>query len=133
MELAFLLAPIFAFVLLRGIVDHRAKERAERRRAFEQALTDPRIDRATMQLLAQTLVGARPPRQGPSRGMAALLAIGWLTLFSGLGVLALGLIAGIREAPAAGALTALVGFGLVTYPFALRELEARHKAGQGAE
>jgi hypothetical protein len=35
---------------------------------------------------------------------------------------------GGEEVTASGGLVSLIGFGLVTYPFALRELEARRPA-----
>ena len=125
MELLFILVPIFAFVVLRGVLDQRAKERLERLRVLEEALRNPAIDRGTVTSLAQQLTGARPPGQRAGRWMAALLALGWLTLFSGLGVWVFGMTSGSADADSAGLLVSLIGFGVVTYPFALRELEAR--------
>jgi hypothetical protein len=124
MELALLLTPIFAFVLVRKFLDHRAAERAERLRLLEEALADPKIDRQKLSAVAQQLTGKAPAeRAGPA--MALLLALGWLTLFSGLGVWILGEMTAGSDVSAAGVLVSLIGFGLVTYPFALRELEAR--------
>lgn len=60
-----------------------------------------------------------------SSGLAWMLGLGWLTLFSGAGVWALGLVSGDQDPKAAGILVMLIGFGFVTYPFALREMEAR--------
>lgn len=129
MELAFILVPIFAFILVRNFLDQRSSERSERMRMLEKALANPNVDRATLTALAQQLTGAKPPNERGRRGVAALLAIGWLTLFSGLGVVVLGIMTNGGDTSAAGVLTALVGFGLVTYPFALRELESRRQAG----
>jgi hypothetical protein len=42
--------------------------------------------------------------------------------------MALGFMLGGEEVTASGGLVSLIGFGLVTYPFALRELEARRPA-----
>ena len=125
MELALILTPIFLFVLLRSWLEQRSTERAERLRLIEQALANPAVDRATLTTLAHQLTGNRPPSERPHRGMALLLALGWLTLFSGLGVWVLGEMTAGSDVSAAGVLVSLIGFGLVTYPFALRELEAR--------
>jgi hypothetical protein len=125
MELATILVPIFLFVLIRGTLDQRAKERRERMRMLEEALRNPALDRNTITTLAQQLTGARPPGVRAARAQAVVLAFGWLTLFSGLGVWVLGEMTDSNKACAAGVLVSLIGFGLVTYPFALRELEAR--------
>ncbi len=129
MELAFILVPIFAFVLVRGVLEQRAKERGDRLRMLEQALQNQNLDRATLAALAQQLTGAKPPAERGRRTLAVLLAIGWLMLFSGLGVLVLGMMTHSADASSAGIVTSLVGFGCVTYPFALRELESRRHAG----
>ncbi len=129
MELSLILTPIFSFVLLKMMLEHRSKAREDNVRLLEEALKNPALDRATIESLAYQLTGARSPRTaGPSRMMALLLAVGWVALFSGLGIWLIGEIIGQPGATAGGLLTSIVGFGLVTYPFALRELEARQKA-----
>lgn len=129
MELSLILTPIFSFVLLKMMLEHRSKAREDNVRLLEEALKNPALDRATIESLAYQLTGARSPRTaGPSRMMALLLAVGWVALFSGLGIWLIGEIIGQQGATAAGLFTSIVGFGLVTYPFALRELEARQKA-----
>lgn len=129
MELVYILIPIFVFVLLKMVLDHRATARKDNVRLLEEALKNPALDRATIESLAFQLTGARSPRtSGPSRFLAFVLAIGWIALFSGVGIWVIGEIIGRSEPSAAGVLVALIGFGLVTYPFALRELEARQKA-----
>lgn len=132
MELAMILGVIFGYALLKGRLDQRTKERTDRLRLLEQALKNPNVDRETITALAQQITQQKQPKsQAPARrgrGMAMLLALGWLTLFSGLGVWVLGAMVAGRDAAAAGVLVSLIGFGLVTYPFALRELEARRQA-----
>ena len=131
MELAIILVPIFVFVLFRSAMESRQKDRAEKLRVLEEAIKTPGIDRATINSLAHQLTGKKPPRtpgESGRRAMAWVLALGWLTLFAGLGVVVLGEMISCSEASAAGLLTALVGFGIVTYPFALRELESRRNA-----
>jgi hypothetical protein len=125
MELAAILVPIFLFVLARSIIDQRDKARRDRLRVLEEALRNPAIDRNTVTTLAHQLTGARPPGVRAARAQAVLLAFGWLTLFAGLGVWVLGEMVDSNRSCAAGVLVSLIGFGLVTYPFALRELEAR--------
>lgn len=128
MELMFILVPIFAFVLAKMLLDQRAKSRSDNLRLLEEALSNPALDRATIESLTFQLTGQRPPRvPGPSRGLAVMLAFGWITLFAGIGVLAIGGILGKEESLAGGAITSIIGFGLVTYPFALRELESRQR------
>jgi hypothetical protein len=128
MELSLILLPILAFVLLKGYLEQRAAARQDRVRLLEQALANPALDRTTIESLAYQLTGAQPPRQrGPSRLLAFLLALGWLALFSGLGIWLLGHLMNQDSATGAGVLVAVIGFGLVTYPFALRELESRQR------
>ncbi len=129
MELVWILIPIFVFVLAKIVLDQRANARADNVRLLEEALKSPTIDRPTLETLTYQLTGHRPPRQpGTSRTMAFLLAIGWLGLFTGLGLWVAGEMTGCEDVAMSGMITAIVGFGLVTYPFALRELEARRQA-----
>lgn len=129
MELVYILVPIFLFVLLKMVLDQRAEARKDNVRLLEEALKNPALDRATIESLAFQLTGARTPRSGgQSRFLAFVLAIGWITLFVGVGIWVIGAMIGRPEPSAAGAMVSLIGFGIVTYPFALRELEARHKA-----
>lgn len=116
---------IALFQLGKAKMEQQARERQHRIEALEKALANPSIDRATLQQLAQQLTGAKAPKAPSNTGLAWLLAIGWLTLFSGAGVWALGYMLGEDDALAGGVVVMLIGFGLVTYPFALREMESR--------
>ena len=128
MELAIILTPIFSFIVVKMMLEQRAKARSDNVRLLEQALKNPALDRATIESLTYQLTGHRPPRAGGSSPlMATLLAVGWIALFTGLGVWAIGEIVNENRAITGGVLTALIGFGLVTYPFALRELDARRQ------
>ncbi len=120
-----LMVLIFLFQLGKTQMEQRSKEREQRLQALEKALANPSIDRVTLQQLAQQLTGAKAPRAASNTGLAWLLAIGWLTLFVGAGVWAIGYMLGEDAALAGGVLVMLIGFGLVTYPFALREMESR--------
>ena len=126
-ELLVIAVPICLFVLLKMVLDQRATARSQYVRLLEEALKNPAVDRATIESLTYQLTGSRPPRSNhPSRFMALVLAVGWLALFTGIGIMVIGsMIPGGDETCAAGALVAIIGFGLVTYPFAVRELETR--------
>lgn len=128
MEFTLILVPLLAFLAVKTALDQRAKARAENVRLLEEALKNPAVDRATIEALTFRLTGHRPaaPPSQP-RFLAILLAVGWLTLFTGIGVWVLGGVTNEDDAIAGGVLTAIIGFGLVTYPFALRELEARRQ------
>jgi hypothetical protein len=129
MELAVILCPIFVFVIARMALEHRSRARADNVRLLEEALKSPTVDRATLESLTYQLTGHRPPHKpGTSRFMAFLLAIGWLGLFTGLGLWLAGEMTRCNELTIAGMITSIIGFGFVTYPFALRELEARRQA-----
>jgi hypothetical protein len=123
-----LIAFIYLFQMGKSQMETKAKERAQRMEMLEKALANPNLDRATVQLLAQQLTGAKSPKGGRGNGLAWLLALGWLALFSGIGIYVLGIIQRHSESQSAGLLVALIGFGLITYPFALRELESRRPA-----
>lgn len=128
MELTLILTPIFVFVLLKMVIDHRAHARADNVRLLEEALKSPHVDRPTLESLTFQLTGHRArPATGPGKMMALVLAVGWLALFVGIGLWVAGEMADSREIVMAGTIVAIVGFGFVTYPFALRELEARRQ------
>jgi hypothetical protein len=128
MELMFILIPILGFVLLKMVFEHRAQARADNVRLLEEALKSPHLDRPTIESLTYQLTGHRVrPGGGHGRLMALVLALGWLALFTGIGLWIAGEFSHDRDMFAGGIITAVVGFGLVTYPFALRELEARRQ------
>lgn len=128
MELLFILIPIFVFVLLKMVLDQRAQAQQDRVRLIEEALKSPNIDRQALESLTFQLTGQRPVRNlNTSRFLAIVLAAGWIALFTGLALWIAGGLSHDRDTFTGGIVTALIGFGLVTYPFALRELEARRQ------
>lgn len=128
MEVAYILVPIFAFVLVKRILDHRADARADNVRLLEEALKNPALDRATIEALTHQLTGRRPLRGGGTPAwLTFVLSVGWIALFVGVGIAVYGGVDGDADATLGGVITALAGFGLVTWPFALRELEARRQ------
>ena len=129
MDLVAILTPIFSFVLIKMWLEHRAQARADNVRLLEEALKNPHVDRSTIETLTWQLTGNRRIRQqGPGRTAALILAVGWISLFVGIGLWVAGSVSRNHDQFVGGIVTALVGFGLVTYPFALRELEARKQA-----
>ncbi|GAB4156212.1 MAG: hypothetical protein Fur0037_24530 [Planctomycetota bacterium] len=129
MELAIILLPLLAFALVKGHLDRRARLEERRIELLEDALKTGRLDRQDLEAVARALGAKAPPPIRPgNRLLAVLLALGWITLFTGGGIGALGGMSGDEDTAAAGLLVGIIGFGLVTYPFALRELEARKAA-----
>ena len=130
-EIAFLVVPIlvtiFIFATVKGWMDARVEASNQRVKLLEEALKNPAVDRQTIESLTYQLTGARKPRQGAgmARLMAGVLAIGWIGLFTGIGIWVYGEMTHCSDAFAGGIITTIASFGLVTYPFALRELEAR--------
>lgn len=120
-----ILAIIFGYALVMGILGQRAKARQERVRLLEEALKNPQIDRGTLEVLSQQLTGGRAQRPGASRTMAMILGLGWLLLFLGVGLYVGGEMVHEGDLRISGIICGIMGFGLVTYPFALRELESR--------
>ena len=134
MELVIIVAIFSVVGVLLSVVTGRQKRMTEQARLLEEALKNPNVDRATVEALAYQLTGRRPLRMEPKRGsaMALVLALGWLAMFTGIGLLI-----GAKYYAAsyssddmwiAGWIVGLIGFALVSYPFALRELEMRRAA-----
>ncbi len=133
MEMGTILIAIFVFVLIKGHSEQRAKERARKLQLLEDAIKSGNVDRDLVQELAATFSGkrpqaTRPPAEQRPRG-TWFLALGWVGIFVGLGIAGLGSFdTQNEELVGAGLLVSLISFGITTYPFALRELEARRRA-----
>ena len=132
MELGTILIAIFVFVLIKGHSEQRAKERARKMQLLEDAIKSGNVDRDLIQDLAATFSGKRPapatpPVERRPRG-TWFLALGWIGIFVGLGVAGLGSFDNRGQLVGSGLLISLISFGITTYPFALRELEARRRA-----
>ena len=130
-EIAYFVVPvlitIFIFAIVKAWMDARIEAANQRVRLLEEALKNPAVDRAMIETLTYQLTGGRKPRQGAGvqRLMAAVLAVGWVGLFTGIGIWVFGEMTNSSDAYAGGIITTIASFGLVTYPFALRELEIR--------
>lgn len=124
-----IVAVVFAFIYLTVRLQTREREaRLERERKYrllEKALESGAIDEATKRRLVETV--ARPEgAAGPPGGSPAVVlgAIGWIGIFVGAALLVVGYL-GEEDLMHPGMLVALISFGLVSVPFALRELNAR--------
>ena len=129
MEFAAILSTVFSFVLIKIILDQRAAARSQNVTLLEEALKSPQVDRPTIEALTYQLTGKRNARAPGINGfMAFLLAIGWIALFTGIALVVVSTLVHVEELLIAGTIVGIVGFAFVTYPFALRELEARRQA-----
>ena len=109
----------------------RSRERKERLRVMEKALEAGHLDDDTRAALVNSLSGrdrAERPQLMASlyQGVVylcrhAFFVCGWIGMFVGIGVM----LVGEPDIFAGGVITALVSFGVVTVPLALREVEAR--------
>ena len=128
-QIALFVVPVllvtYLFKLVQSWMDSRVQARTEKVQLLEEALRNPSIDRATIEALAAQLTGVQAKKGGASASMAIVLALGWIALFGGVGVWVLGELLHDPGMQGGGIVTGILGFGLVTYPFALRELEAR--------
>lgn len=119
---------VFSVALVGSWMKRVAKERDKRLELLSQALSRPDLDEATRRLLVQQL-GPKPPwisrllGEGRHYAQQYLLAIGWLGCFLGIAVAV-----SSRRDEEVGVAIALLSFGLITLPFALREFEKRRPA-----
>ena len=136
MELAPILIAIFAFVLIKNYNEQQARERARKLDLLEEAIKGGNLDREMVEDLSATLSGRKPPRrptgnqtQAPPRPRGTwFLGLGWIGIFVGLGIAGLGGFNNEEGVIGCGLLVTLISFGVTTYPFALRELDARRRA-----
>jgi len=129
MELAYILSVIFAFALVKRVLEDRGRARSDRVQLLEQALKQPHLDRETIDGLTYQLTGrsARGRHEDVigRRARALVLAIGWFTMFGGAASWIAGAATRSNDAVQVGIILLVCGFAVTTYPFALRELEAR--------
>jgi hypothetical protein len=129
MDFPVVLALIFAFVLVKRVFEDRSRARADRTLLLEKALQQPHLDRDTLDGLAYQLTGRRArlrDEPAPGRRLRALmLALGWFTMFGGAATWIAGVTTHSSDAIRVGIILLVSGFAVTTYPFALRELEAR--------
>ena len=130
-EIALFVVPvlitIFAYALIKSWMDGRATAQSEKVRLLEEALKNPSVDRATVERLADRLTSGAAAGRGGLGGFSRLLfSCGWLSFLGGL---ALRLFPPDRDPDWKMGATwvAVLGFALLTYPFAIREVEQRRE------
>ncbi|MCA3010343.1 MAG: hypothetical protein INH34_18365 [Phycisphaerales bacterium] len=135
--IALILLVIFGYSIAQSAMRSADKRRADTVRLLEEALRNPQVDRQTVDQLARQLTGkaadAAAGKPAADQGLGFLgnlfLVLGWFGLFTAGGL-------GIggnyvddrtveRDLIMAAWIVALVSFGCLTYPFALREARAR--------
>jgi len=128
---------MFGFIITAVVMGHRSKDR--RLMLIERALREGTLDEPTRRAVSEELTGRRirdpdaPTwRRSLSKQIAlvsrnSLFVLGWLTLFTGIGLM----VTGDDELLRAGGIVSCIGFGVVTVPLALRELEARGETRGG--
>jgi hypothetical protein len=133
-----IIAVIFVFVIIKHGMDTKAKQDRERLRLIEEALRQGNLDDKSREELMGTLTG-RKPQPRPDRAPAPrprsphdvgfflkfLAFIGWLGFCVGMSFVIV--VANFREyeflaIPAT--ILSCSGFGLVTFPFVIRELNS---------
>ena len=133
--IALVLLVIFGSSIVQTAMRTAEKRRADTVRLLEEALRNPQVDRKVIDDLARQLTGNRVGSDGgqpvvnPGLGFVGhmFLAIGWFGLFVAVGLL-IGSNYGVgveQDMLLAGWIVALVSFGCLTYPFAVREARAR--------
>lgn len=110
-------AIVFVYVFLVYQTKHRHRDRERRIELVERALESGAIDDTTKRELVAAVVG------GSTSGMHPLLAVGWIGLFAGLGMI--GLAFGDYPMWRPGIMTTAISFGVVSLPLASRELNQR--------
>ena len=132
------LATIFAFILIKHAMDTHAAHEQEKLRLLEEALRQGNMDEKSKEDLMESLTGRRPsspPTPPPAvpqrpRGpnevgffLKFLAFIGWLSLCTGIAFLILWANFNTRSLEIPAVLLTCIGFGLVTFPFVIRELQ----------
>jgi hypothetical protein len=147
MSVTWFLVVIFAFVLIKHGMDTRARQQRDRMRLLEEALQNGDLDEHTRAELMEVLTGRYsghssrtppvppvlpPAYRDPNRVgfiMRAIAFLGWMSVCLGI---AFAILCNISryyhdlEIPAT--ILTCVGFGLVSYPMVIRELQTPRRA-----
>ena len=133
-----LLVVIFVFAFFMRWMDMIAKDRQSRMKLLEEAVKAGNLDEQSREDLVAAVSGRRPRRHKqpaapvpPNKATfleRVFMFVGWMAFLVGGALLIYGFSAsgyGAEELILAGSIVALGGFGLLTYPFVIRELESR--------
>ena len=144
MSIVWILTVIFVFAFFMRWMDVMAKDRQARMKLLEEAVKAGNLDEEVRHELVAAVTGRRSRRHKQAPAPAApqsphrasflerlFLFVGWMAFLVGMALLSVGVFTGGRDSEElflAGIITGLGGFGLVTYPFVIRELESRGTA-----
>ncbi|MHC4514910.1 MAG: hypothetical protein ACYS5W_14540 [Planctomycetota bacterium] len=138
-----LLIVIFVFAFFMRWMDVMAKDRQARMKLLEEAVKAGNLDEQAREDLVAAVSGRRPrrhnkpaaaPTGSPHRATILerlIMFVGWMAFLVGSALFIFGLSTsgyGANELVLAGIIVGLGGFGFVTYPFVIRELESRGAA-----
>ncbi len=128
----FTMMMVFTFVLLIIGMSIFSKHKQARFKLIERALQAESLDDTTRKQLIDglTATGWLSTLQQQLTFLArnGIFVIGWLGIFTGLGMAAWGGADGDGDILGGGLLMSFISFGIVTVPLALRELQARNRA-----
>ena len=135
-EEAFVMFSVFLLIGAATWMGHRAKLKHKRLQVIEKALESPMLDDLTRRSLLDALGAEDRNSSAWTRalgqhltflGRNLLFLVGWMTMFVGAAFwLVNTTIDDDRYSAQGGMIATIVGFGLVTLPMALRELDRRH-------
>ncbi len=133
-----LLVVIFVFAFFMRWMDMIAKDRQSRMKLLEEAVKAGNLDEQGREDLVAAVSGRRPRKHHKPAAQAApasphrasflerlFMFVGWMGFLTGGALLTYGLADDCQDFILAGILVGLIGFGLLTYPFVIRELESR--------
>jgi hypothetical protein len=144
MEMSFvitLLVVIFVFAFFMRWMDMISKDRQSRMKLLEEAVKAGNLDDQGREELVAAVSGRRPRRHKQPAAPAApaapvvpnratfiervMMFFGWMAFLIGGALLTYGIAGDCEDFILAGIIVGLSGFGLLTYPFVIRELESR--------
>ncbi len=128
----FTMMMVFTFVILIIGMSIFSKHKQARFKLIERALQAESLDDTTRKQLIDGLTSSgwmsTLQQQLTFLARNGIFVIGWLGIFTGLGMAAWGGADGDEDILGGGLLMSFISFGIVTVPLALRELQARNRA-----
>ena len=123
---------VFPFVFAVLVLFTWSKHKQERFKLIQRALEAGNLDEVTRKQLVENLSGsgwmATLQQQLSFLARNVVFVVGWVGIFTGLGLAGWGGIDGTEELLGMGLLVSLISFGVVTIPLALREVQGRRRA-----
>lgn len=114
---------VTAALVIGGIALAIYRARTRKLRVLEQALQNGALSQEAQELLVAELTKAGPLGRLWAGGRL-MVALGWLGMFVGISIM----IVGGRGSEEVGLPMALLSFGVLTLPFALREMDHKRPA-----